>query len=400
MKNMSIQGITGRFHRSEDPSERQYGSPRMRAVAKRAFEGLQPQRSERAFSAHVEERTQIPREVIERALSFAKEKRAEKTQLAKAEPMGFIEEPFEGGTLYFDANGKIELEIEGKTFTLSDYLQREPLHPSLQRYIDKYRNEMQRKAQASPKGIVYVDVAGTEVRGIQFQADGSVYVHMRALVGKGASKTVRLAINVDTGETLVVGTLRDKDHLPVFKREAGFLQRFVGQRGIAQMIGIVEVDDRKIYFLQPHYNARDLTHAIGSGTLTEKEKIAIAKDLMEGAAALELSHVVHRDIKTKNIFLHRDADGLHAVIADFGLASEKETEGGTVGTFQYWPPESRTKPGQTHKGDMWALGLCLQQMQPTSEPMQQLIKALLQEDPDRRLSGGQALAFLNTHVLA
>lgn len=69
--------------------------------------------------------------------------------------------------------------------------------------------------------------------------------------------------------------------------------------------------------------------------------------------------IIHRDIKPQNIFLRLPLSypgrGLypHLVLADFGLASLKDTSDRLVGTPEFQPPEL---PLATRKADVWAIG--------------------------------------------
>ena len=77
--------------------------------------------------------------------------------------------------------------------------------------------------------------------------------------------------------------------------------------------------------------------------------------------------IVHRDIKPENILVqHRDADGIHVKLADFGLTREGDHLTTNCGTPLYLAPEvheiERHARGQgtrsyTPAVDVWSLGV-------------------------------------------
>ncbi len=73
--------------------------------------------------------------------------------------------------------------------------------------------------------------------------------------------------------------------------------------------------------------------------MPEQRAVEIIKQLLNAFHALHTHHVIHRDIKLANIFLH---DGI-AKIGDFGFAreleSEKERANTVVGTGFTMAPE-------------------------------------------------------------
>lgn len=288
-------------------------------------------------------------------------------------------------------------------------------------FIQKNRARLCKKAASAPFGVVYVKGEGY-ARGIQFNKDGSVYIHLNKRkklhdreVGSGAFKKVRFAFNVDTGKRLIVARLYEEkeEHRDALRREVGFLRELKGKPGIAGVIQLIQVDGKmkgKHFFIQPYYNQDTLFDGNIKG-ISDKEQRAIAKDLLQGAAALEEAGIIHRDIKPENIFLHRDDKGLHAYIADFGAAVRvNENQASIEGTFGFLPPElsKRIQP-QNSLGDMWALGRSINEMREgrqklerftlrkprgtlEQDPIGHLCRDLLRIDPDTRLTAKEALA--------
>jgi serine/threonine protein kinase len=95
-----------------------------------------------------------------------------------------------------------------------------------------------------------------------------------------------------------------------------------------------------------------------------KERIADARDVVAGTAALHADGIVHRDIKPENVL--RRGDG-HLVVSDFGLAVASDQtfmsgEGGAVGTPSYMAPEVALGGEATMASDVFALGVMLHEI--------------------------------------
>ncbi|MDR3623984.1 MAG: protein kinase family protein [Chlamydiales bacterium] len=306
-------------------------------------------------------------------------------------------------------------------------------------YIALYREEKQKEAANSLDQVSYVRANKPPhnlARGIQFNADGTVFIHFNKerlhgdkKLGEGGFKKVRLACNFDTGEPLAVARLVDRGQRSskdpsgslAMAREFSFLQRFKDSPGIAQAIQCVKVNGNvaKTFFIQPLYE-RDLFSTVRSGKLSPKQKAQIALDLLKGAQELEKKGVIHRDIKPGNVFL--DAKG-RAYIADFGIALDDTDLIGKQqanGTRAFCSPEyisNFNKPEQlanvtTFKHDMWALGCTIYTMlngnrMPTealvqafrrTSPFGELVFDLLQKDPSKRLLASEVLEKYETQL--
>ena len=64
---------------------------------------------------------------------------------------------------------------------------------------------------------------------------------------------------------------------------------------------------------------------IGKTSLTLKEALRISKEISQGMEYLHSKEIVHRDLKSSNIFLASEKDSENSVkIGDFGLAKSKK----------------------------------------------------------------------------
>ena len=150
------------------------------------------------------------------------------------------------------------------------------------------------------------------------------------------------------------------------------------------------------------------------------------------ALALQYLHkqnILHRDLKTQNIFLSRNI----VKVGDLGIARVLESPDAMartfIGTPYYMSPEIFQKIPYNYKSDIWALGCCVVEMatlktafsakdlnslafkiivgkQPSipsnySLQLKQLIQCLLARDPKQRPSINQLLKliFIRSHIL-
>jgi serine/threonine protein kinase len=157
---------------------------------------------------------------------------------------------------------------------------------------------------------------------------------------------------------------------------------------------------------------------------------AVARIGLDVLAALEAAHaagIVHRDVKPANVLV--DAGG-HARLTDFGIATTTGdpalTGGALIGSPPYMAPERATGEDSGPAADLWSLGAtlyCAVEGHPPFErdepmatlmavvtedpppavragPLGQALLGLLEKEPDRRSSYGQARAHLQAALTA
>ena len=145
----------------------------------------------------------------------------------------------------------------------------------------------------------------------------------------------------------------------------------------------------------------------------------LKKWLVQLLFALEYLHrheVIHRDMKSSNVFLTSEGD---IQVGDFGLSTFSGEGQETVGTPHYMCPELVAKKGYGFKADVWSLGVIMHEMSAQRMPFQafnvdglmqkimnakpgalpgeyskawaRLIRSMLRKEPDRRPSVAELL---------
>ena len=105
-------------------------------------------------------------------------------------------------------------------------------------------------------------------------------------------------------------------------------------------------------------------HIAEEGSLAPEEALDIALQLCAGVAEAHRSGVLHRDLKSANVFLCKEENGgLRTVITDFGLASPLSLPSGeSGGTPGYMAPELWNGEKASEASDIYALGVILYEM--------------------------------------
>jgi serine/threonine-protein kinase len=141
-----------------------------------------------------------------------------------------------------------------------------------------------------------------------------------------------------------------------FANQPLFQQRFLREIRITQALkhdNIIPIYDHGLFNNDQLYYVMRLVTGMTLGTRIKRRKLSplgYLEILEQVTAALGYGHtqgVVHRDLKTDNIFLEKQSDGqLHVFVGDFGLSKrdgidQNLTEAGAaIGTPYYMSPES------------------------------------------------------------
>ncbi len=157
---------------------------------------------------------------------------------------------------------------------------------------------------------------------------------------------------------------------------------------IATIHSIEEVDNQ-MFLVMEYIDGIELKAKINKGNIETDEVIRIAIQIAEGMSAAHKKGIVHRDIKSTNIMITKDAK---AKIMDFGLAkirggSELTKVGSTVGTIAYMSPEQARGEELDQQSDIWSFGVVLYEMLCNKLPFkgdydQAIVYSILNEEPE------------------
>lgn len=155
---------------------------------------------------------------------------------------------------------------------------------------------------------------------------------------------------------------------------------------------IFEIDESEkgqMYIVMPEYEGASLDQIMEKYKLSIKQVIEIAIQIGEGLKAAHKKGIIHRDIKSSNIFITADNQ---AIIMDFGLAKRNESvkltkTGENPGTLPYMSPEQTKGEDIDYRSDIWSFGVLLYEMLAGQLPFKSdyphaLIYSILNEKPE------------------
>ena len=184
----------------------------------------------------------------------------------------------------------------------------------------------------------------------------------------------RVALKVIVAEAVTVGG----ELLERFKREAMVGGRIDSPHVVSVYDADVDAETRRPYIVMEYLSGEDvekLVHRVG--VLPPGLALRITAQACLGLKTAHEAGIVHRDIKSANMFLSRreGSDEVVLKLVDFGIAKVREDQyaagesqgltrpGSVLGSPFYMSPEQVT--GETdldHRSDIWSLGVALYEM--------------------------------------
>jgi hypothetical protein len=182
------------------------------------------------------------------------------------------------------------------------------------------------------------------------------------LLGRGGAGVVMQARDRVLGEDVAVKVLR-----PEHGAEARWIERLAREVKLARQIRHANVcrvfdfgqADGHAFLVMELATAGSLRDELArdeSGDRTLAERLADARSVASGLAAVHAAGVLHRDVTPQNVL--RMADG-RLVVSDFGLATDADPTASSIhgGTVAYMAPEIARGEGASVASDVWALGV-------------------------------------------
>lgn len=198
------------------------------------------------------------------------------------------------------------------------------------------------------------------------------------LLGQGTMGEVFEAEDLELGERVAVKALRqdiarDERLLLRFKKEI-LLGHRVTHPNVCRTFDLVYHEargGRRVFLTMELLRGETLAERLArSGRMSTDEALPIVRQI---AAALDAAHtagIVHRDLKTANVFLVSSPAGDRAVVTDFGLAWSDDPSaspslthaGELLGSPAYMAPEQVRGDASSPATDVYALGVVLYEM--------------------------------------
>ncbi|HEY8378849.1 MAG TPA: serine/threonine-protein kinase, partial [Nannocystis sp.] len=193
-------------------------------------------------------------------------------------------------------------------------------------------------------------------------------------IGVGGMGVVYKARHVIIDKPLAIKLLR-QEHAA----QADVVKRFLFEAQVASRIkhpNIVDISDYGMipggtaYYVMEYLTGETLAARIDrAGRLEPQLALEIAQQILLGLQAAHASKVIHRDLKSENIFLCTGPDGgVQVKILDFGIARlrDKKTRltasGALIGTPAYMAPEQAQGNEADERSDLYAFGTILFEM--------------------------------------
>lgn len=197
-------------------------------------------------------------------------------------------------------------------------------------------------------------------------------------LGQGTMGEVFEAEDLELGERVAVKALRpeisrDERLLLRFKKEI-LLGHRVTHPNVCRTFDLVYHEaqgGRRVFLTMELLRGETLAERLArTGRLSTGEALPIVRQI---AAALDAAHaagIVHRDLKTANVFLVSSPAGDRAVVTDFGLAWSDDPSaspslthaGELLGSPAYMAPEQVRGDASSPSTDVYALGVVLYEM--------------------------------------
>jgi tetratricopeptide (TPR) repeat protein len=246
--------------------------------------------------------------------------------------------------------GRIERAIE----VLEQLAQRAPEHPGLTTRLEELRKDL---SAARREGSATQQVARSAF------GDGARY-ELREQIGSGGMGVVVRALDRRLGREVALKRLPEnlKDHpkaVDLFLREA----RAAAALNHPNIVTVHDVDeDHGVYFITMELLVgRTLSQVLKEhGRLAWRDAARVALQVAAGLGYAHGQRIVHRDIKSSNLFL---TDDRIVKVMDFGLAKmlEEVRRGATVigGTPYYMAPEQAAGEAVDARADLYAFGVTL-----------------------------------------
>ncbi|MCA9606882.1 MAG: serine/threonine protein kinase [Myxococcales bacterium] len=132
--------------------------------------------------------------------------------------------------------------------------------------------------------------------------------------------------------------------------------------------------DGRPYLVMELLEGQSLEDMVENAVLPPEQALALGRQVIEGLAFAHAQGVLHRDLKSENVFVTRRPDGTyHAKLLDFGLVKFMDDErwglgrkltiaGSVMGSPAYMSPEQATGGQVDARADVYSAGVVLYEL--------------------------------------
>ena len=198
-------------------------------------------------------------------------------------------------------------------------------------------------------------------------------------IAEGGMGVVYEGTHLTIGRKLAVKVLHTEiktqdDVVARFQNEAR-LAAAIGQRNIVDIIDMGQARRKFNFIVMEFLEGQDLRTLLQRRhSLTSREAVDIAMQVLSGLKAAHIKGIIHRDLKPENVFIVEEPSGEKSIkILDFGVSRLVDSEGAgdirltlsgmVFGTPRYIPPEqAKGKSTVDHRADLYSMGAILYEM--------------------------------------
>jgi hypothetical protein len=222
-----------------------------------------------------------------------------------------------------------------------------------------------------------VEESHTVIEGAPFQSTGAITLargtvlagryEISRLLGRGGAGVVVQARDRVLGEDVAVKVLR-----PEHGFESRWIDRLAREVKLARQIRHGNVcrvfdfgqADGHAFLVMELATAGSLRDELARDEAVERalaDRLADARAVADGLAAVHAAGILHRDVTPQNVL--RMADG-RLVVSDFGLATDADPTASSIhgGTVAYMAPELARGESAGVASDVWALGVIIHEI--------------------------------------
>ncbi|MBK9266170.1 MAG: protein kinase [Polyangiaceae bacterium] len=185
---------------------------------------------------------------------------------------------------------------------------------------------------------------------------------------QGVWESIWEAENIISGRPVVIKSAHGEELIRQMQQETRYLQR-ISHPNVLTLLDSGETSEGSFYIVTERLDGENLREI-----LKEKRRLDLAQALRitrQVASALEAVHaagLIHRDISSSTIFLHRTESGFVAKLMGFARCKDMRSSSHledrfTFKAFRYPSPEQLKDPRRvTELTDIWSLGILIYEM--------------------------------------